>query len=303
MSPNPNPNPDPIPNPDPNPTLTLTLTLTLILTRTLTLTRHAAQHERYHNNICQPKLGLGFRSPGSPPSPPHSAPPSYGGTPARLDYREYRQQRSPPTPREQVRRVFTPAGVFEPFERRGEPVPSALLRDAPEGSTQLLVGIASGFVPGAMALVQDNLVPISSASLCREGLVLHLQARIGSNSRLLTCACTHALTYSNCSYTGATRGGLRRRHPRATAAPPLRHHALLESARDARRRHLARRHPQLQWCALDAAGGAPRDGRRAAGRRVTPRHARQPAAPCPVVATQGAGHLRGEPGQRARRLR
>ena len=55
---------------------------------------------------------------------------------------------------DQVRRVFTPAGVFEPFERRGEPVPSALLRDAPAGSTQLLVGIASGFVPGAMALVQ-----------------------------------------------------------------------------------------------------------------------------------------------------
>ena len=33
-------------------------------------------------------------------------------------------------------------------------MPSALLRDAPAGSTQLLVGIASGFVPGAMALVQ-----------------------------------------------------------------------------------------------------------------------------------------------------
>ena len=121
-------------------------------------------------------------------------------------------------------------------------MPSALLRDAPAGSTQLLVGIASGFVPGAMALapssrltrrppspaaaprgrpchslgpgsslsswaaalapskplacppkvaprlricapnrsqVQDDPVPIESAALCREGLMLHLQARAG----------------------------------------------------------------------------------------------------------------------------
>ena len=34
---------------------------------------------------------------------------------------------------------------------------------------------ASGFVPGTAALVQDHLVTISLASLCREGLVLHLQ--------------------------------------------------------------------------------------------------------------------------------
>ena len=41
--------------------------------------------------------------------------------------------------------------------------------------------------------VQDLGVPISSASLCREGLVLHLQARmgIGSKLRLLTCSLTH----------------------------------------------------------------------------------------------------------------
>lgn len=103
-------------------------------TRLDALRRHAAQHAAYHKNICHPKLGLGFRS-SSPHSPhsPHSPPSSPARAPT-LEYREYRQQRSPPTPREQMpRRVFTPAGVFEPFERRGEPVPSALLRDAPEG--------------------------------------------------------------------------------------------------------------------------------------------------------------------------
>jgi hypothetical protein len=119
--------------------------------------------------------------------------------------------------------VFTPAGVFEPFERRGEPVPSALLRDAPEGSTQLLVGIASGFVPGAMALVQDNLVPISSASLCREGLMLHLQARIGSNLPL-TNVLAHALTYSTLPTAPTRRSRSRWASPPAppcdSCAPP-----------------------------------------------------------------------------------
>ena len=109
------------------------------------------------------------------------------------------------------------------------------------------------------------------------------------------------------THTGAAWGGLRRRHPCAAAATALRHRSLLESVRDARQQLLERRHPPqppLRWCALGVRLIRRSDGRSHAGRRVTPRDARQPAAPwCRVVTTQGAGHLRGEPGRRARRLR
>ena len=182
-------------------------------TRLDALRAHAAKNERIRHRIRQPKLGLGFHSPSpSPSAETRLATPQLRGATA-------------PAPSQMPRRVFTPAQVFAPFERRGEPVPSALLRDAAEGATELLVvrdhataapslatpslnhpphrrrrrlerlasttassrpqhhrasartarlllvapqGVASGFVPGSMALVDDQHVPISSASLCRE---------------------------------------------------------------------------------------------------------------------------------------
>ena len=96
------------------------------------LRRHAAQHERYQNNIRQPKLGPSFRLPL-----PHAGSPPWLD-PRHWPERRHQQQRSPPSPSEQMpRRVFTPAHVFAPFERRGDPVPSALLRDAAEGSASV----------------------------------------------------------------------------------------------------------------------------------------------------------------------
>lgn len=123
------------------------------------LRHHAAEHERHMNRIRKPKLGLGFHSP--PPSPQPSRPsttPSRGATPGT-----------------QPRRVFTQAAVFEPFSRRGEPVPSTLLREAPAESLELLVGLAAGFLPGAMAMVADETVTIATTSLCRAGLIITLQ--------------------------------------------------------------------------------------------------------------------------------
>lgn len=96
-------------------------------TRLDALRAHAAKNERIRHRIRQPKLGLGFHSPSlSPSAETRLATPQLRGATA-------------PAPSQMPRRVFTPAQVFAPFERRGEPVPSALLRDAAEGATELLV--------------------------------------------------------------------------------------------------------------------------------------------------------------------
>ena len=126
---------------------------------------HAAAHSRYLQQLRKETARPGFDD--RPPSRP-------GSVPAR------RPPAARPATAEARGRI--PPDALQRFVRRGSPPPpGALLRAAPEGATELWLGIASGFAPGEPAVLEpggsrEETVVVADVALGRGGLALRLAA-------------------------------------------------------------------------------------------------------------------------------